>query len=305
VLTTLAVGRQLGDPGGRLISGWPYAAALLAILAAHEFGHYGLARWYGVDASLPYFIPAPFGFGTLGAVMKMRELPPSRRAMLDIGVAGPIAGFLVALPLLLWGVAHSTTVDAVTISRSGVDSPFDYLRGWAEGRLPSPAALLHSAWSWLQAWQAGTLPAPTGAEQLEYMGDSLITWGAQRLVLGDLPPGKDLVLHPVAFAAWLGMLVTMLNLVPLGQLDGGHLIYALLGGQRAERLSRLVSHALLACFFFLSWGWLTWWLVTRYAVGPRHPAALDERPLGPSRIALALAGLVLLALTFVPIPFAF
>jgi membrane-associated protease RseP (regulator of RpoE activity) len=137
------------------------------------------------------------------------------------------------------------------------------------------------------------------------MGDSLVTWGLQRLVWGGLPAGQDLLLHPVAFAGWLGMLVTTLNLVPLGQLDGGHCTYALLGQDGALRLSRLVSWALLACGLVLSWNWLVWWGLTRFLVGRAHPPSWDERPLDPARRALAVAGLVLFVLTFVPVPFAF
>lgn len=288
--TTLAAGFGLAAPAGTpmgpaevLSFGWPYASALLGILGTHELGHYALARWHRVDATLPFFIPVPFGVGTFGAVMRMRESPPSRRATLDIGVAGPLAGFAVALPLLVWGLAHSTVIDAAALPRAGLDAPYALLRAWLDGRLGEAAA--------------------AGATQ--YMGDSLITWGAQLLVWGHLPPGQDLMLHPVAFAAWLGMLVTTLNLVPLGQLDGGHLTYAWLGRARAERLSRLVSWGLLACGLFLSWNWLAWWLLTRLAVGPRHPSAWDEGPLDAPRVALAVAGLVLFLLTFVPVPFAF
>ncbi len=289
VVTTLEAGRQLVAPAtpfspeGLVEHGWPYAAALMGILGAHELGHWALARWHRVDATLPFFIPVPFGVGTFGAVMRMRESPPSRRATLDIGVAGPLAGFAVALPLLLWGLAHSTLLDASALPRAGLDSPWALLAAWREGRLEEAAA--------------------GGAVQ--FMGDSLVTWGAQLLVWGRLPPGQDLVLHPVAFAAWLGMLVTTLNLVPIGQLDGGHLTYALLGRARAERASRLASFALLGAGLFLSWNWLFWWLLTRLAVGVRHPAAWDERPLDPLRTALAVAGLVLFVLTFVPVPFAF
>jgi membrane-associated protease RseP (regulator of RpoE activity) len=290
--TTLLSGFMLAAPEGTALSaaevlrhGWPHAAALLGILGAHEFGHYGLARWHRVDTSLPFFIPGPpqpFGVGTFGAVIRMRESPPSRRATLDIGVAGPIAGFLVALPLLLWGLAHSTLVDTGALAQPGPASP----------------------WAWLQAWLDGGLDAAGAGSPTPFLGDSLVTWGALRLVWGALPPGQDLFLHPVAFAAWLGMLVTTLNLVPIGQLDGGHLTYALLGRARAERASRLVSLALLGAGLFLSWNWLFWFLLTR-VVGVRHPAAWDERPLDRPRAALAVAGLVLFVLTFVPVPFAF
>jgi membrane-associated protease RseP (regulator of RpoE activity) len=291
--TTLLSGFVLAAPEGTplvagevLRHGWPHASALLGILGAHEFGHYALARWHRVDTSLPFFIPGPpqpFGVGTFGAVIRMRESPPSRRATLDIGVAGPLAGFAVALPLLLWGLAHSTVIDVGALPRPGPGSP----------------------WAWLQAWLDGSLDAAGRPAPMPLLGDSLVTWGALRVVWGALPPGQDLVLHPVAFAAWLGMLVTTLNLVPIGQLDGGHLTYALLGRARAERASRLVSLALLGAGLFLSWNWLFWFLLTRLVVGVRHPAAWDERPLDRPRVALAVAGLVLFVLTFVPVPFAF
>ncbi|HET9555299.1 MAG TPA: site-2 protease family protein [Anaeromyxobacteraceae bacterium] len=288
VATTLVAGFGLGAPagapitvGGVLAFGWPYAAALVGILGAHEMGHYVLARRHGVDATLPFFIPVPFGVGTFGAVMRMRSLPPSRQATLDIGVAGPLAGFAVALPLLFWGLAHSTIIDATSLPRGGIDSPLQLLLAWRAGRLEEAAG------------------------SIQLMGDSLVTWGAQRLVWGELPAGRDLLLHPVAFAAWLGMLVTALNLVPIGQLDGGHLTYALLGRERAARASRLAAWALLACGLVLSWNWLVWWLLARTLVGVHHPAAWDERPLDPARRAVAILGLALFALTFVPVPFSF
>jgi membrane-associated protease RseP (regulator of RpoE activity) len=282
-LWALLSGAPAGGALRLLATGWPYAAALVAILAAHELGHYALARRHGVDATLPFFIPVPFGVGTFGAVMRIRSVPPSRRAILDIGVAGPLAGFAVALPLLLWGLAHSRVIEAGAFGGAGLDSP----------------------WLLFQAWREGRLDAAVQAGQVQIMGDSLLTWAAQRLAVGPLGPGQDLALHPVAFAAWLGMVVTALNLIPFGQLDGGHLIYALLGQVRAERFSRLASHGLLACGLFLSWNWLAWWALTRFAVGPRHPATPDERPLDRARVAVAVAGLVLLALTFVPVPFSF
>jgi membrane-associated protease RseP (regulator of RpoE activity) len=288
--TALQAGFALGAPpeaeptaAAVLRHGWPYAAALLAILGTHELGHYALARRHRVDATLPYFLPAPFGFGTLGAVIRLRSPIPSRAAALDIGLAGPFAGFLVALPVLWWGMAHSTVIDAPAAPPAG---------------LGSPLALLLAGVDWLRG-----LPFPAGGQgPMWQLGDSLVTRGVQRLAVGPLPPGKELLLHPAAFAGWLGMLLTSLNLVPLGQLDGGHGTYALLGRERALRLSRLASHALLACGLCLSWSWLAWWAVTRFVVRLPHPPAWDERPLGPGRRAVAVAGLVLLALTFVPVP---
>ncbi len=272
----------LGPTVARVLrGGLPFAAALVAILFSHEMGHYVLARRHRVDTTLPYFIPVPFGAGTLGAVIRIRSALPSRRATLEIGAAGPIAGFLVAVPLLLVGLARSE-VRTVAAAAASPASPFAALRAWAEGRSPFGADLgVHS------------------------YGDSLVTWAAQRLVFGPLPPSSEVFVHPVAFAAWLGLLVTTLNLVPMGQLDGGHVLYALLGGRWARIASEAVSAALLAAGIFLSWNWLFWWLLTRLVVGVRHPPALVEERLPAGHRALALLSLLLFAVTFVPVPIAF
>ncbi len=241
-------------------------------------GHYVLARRYRVSATLPYFIPFPFGPGTLGAVIRMRSPLPSRRAALDIGAAGPLAGLAVALPLLVWGLAHSEVLEiASSNAGSFPESPLALLRALAEGR---------------------TI-ALGGAEIL---GDSAITWAAARLVHGALPPGHDVLLHPVALAGWLGLLVTTLNLVPAGQLDGGHVLYAMLGPRRALAVSRAVSVGLLVAGILLSWNWLVWWALTRAVSGVRHPPSLLEEPLDPARRALAMLCLALFAATFVPVP---
>jgi membrane-associated protease RseP (regulator of RpoE activity) len=290
VATTLWAGYQLSPLAARapsvpdvIVGGLPFAASLVAILFCHEMGHYLVARRHGVYATLPYFIPVPFGAGTLGAVIRMRSQIPSRRATLDIAAAGPIAGFVVAVPLLLWGLAHSE------------------VRAVSSGPIGSA---LHSPFALLRAVLAGR-PILGGAPGAEFFGDSLLTTAAAKLVHGTLPPGTDLVLHPVAFAAWLGLLVTTLNLVPLGQLDGGHVVYALLGRRGAHAVSRLVSWGLLAGGLFLSWNWLVWWALTRFVIGLRHPPSVVEEPLDPARAAVAVLSLVLFALTFVPIPVSF
>jgi membrane-associated protease RseP (regulator of RpoE activity) len=265
-----------------LFGGAAFSAALIAILLTHEMGHWVYARRYGVDATLPYFIPIPFGVGTLGAVIRMRGAIPSRRAALDIGAAGPIAGFLVAVPLLLWGLAHSE-VQVV-----------------AEGAAASASSPALAVWRMMQGLPAFPLDS---AEPV--FGDSLILWSAQRLVIGPLGPGEQVLIHPVGFAAWVGLLVTTLNLVPAGQLDGGHVLYALLGGPRARVAARLVSHALLAAGLFLSWSWLVWWALSRFVVGLGHPPALREEPLDPARRLVAWLSLVIFVLTFVPVPVSF
>ncbi|BDG09684.1 site-2 protease family protein [Anaeromyxobacter paludicola] len=288
-VTTLWAGAQLGElpQAGNAVAqvvlgGLPFAAAILGILVCHEMGHYLLGRAYGVDSTLPFFIPVPFGFGTFGAVIRIRSAMPTRRAVIDIGAAGPIAGFVVAVPLLAWGLAHSEirAVGEGAAQASNVGSPFAILRAlWLHQEL-------------------------RGGGGLQMMGDSLVTWGVAKLVVGALAPGFDVFLHPVALAAWLGLFVTTLNLIPIGQLDGGHVTYALLGRRGAFWVSRAVSLGLLGFGIFASWNWLIWWLITLFGVGLRHPPALVEEPLGPGRKLLAVVSLLLFLATFIPVPIA-
>ncbi len=290
IVTTLWAGFELSPLAAYAPSvpnvvrgGLPFAASLVAILFSHEMGHYVVARRHGVVATLPYFIPVPFGAGTLGAVIRMRSAIPSRRAALDIAAAGPLAGLALAVPLLLWGLAHSEVREVAHAPvASAIGSPFAIVRALWEGR--------------------PLLAEPAGAQ---FFGDSVLTLAARFAVHGSLPPGTDVLLHPVAFAAWLGLLVTALNLVPLGQLDGGHVLYALVGRRAALVGSRLVSAGLLAAGLFLSWNWIVWWLLTRFLIGLRHPPSVVEEPLDPARRAVAILSLVLFALTFVPVPVSF
>jgi membrane-associated protease RseP (regulator of RpoE activity) len=271
--------RALAEAGAVAVAGLPFAASLIGILLSHEMGHYLLARAYGVDSTLPFFIPVPVGLvGTFGAVIRIRSAMPTRRAVLDIGAAGPFAGFVVAVPLYAWGIAHSEV-------RALGDAAFD-----------RPAASLLGV---LRDWMAGASHPSFG---IIHFGDSLVTLVLKKLFLGPLPPGSDVFEHPVAVAAWVGLLVTTLNLIPLGQLDGGHVTYALLGRARARAFSRLVSYALLASGLFLSWTWLVWWALTRFVVGYDHPPAMLEEPLSPGRRVMALLAMVVFALTFIPVP---
>ncbi|MDP9151303.1 MAG: site-2 protease family protein [Myxococcota bacterium] len=188
-----------------VMHGVEYTGALMAILLAHEFGHYIAARIHSVDASLPYFIPLPLlsPFGTMGAVIRMRSAITTRRALLDIGAAGPIAGLLLALPLYAWGVAHS-----------------------------QPVATDGSAGDTVQ------------------LGSSLLSMLLDHTFGPSVPEGMELMLSPVAFAGWVGMFVTMINLLPAGQLDGGHVGYALFGPLQ-NRVAQWVHRSMLA-FFFVS-----------------------------------------------------
>lgn len=298
VVTTVIFGAFLSDDSGALSgahtrsellavavpaleNGLRFSACLLAILLAHEMGHFVTARRHGVDASLPYFIPVPLGVGTLGAVIRMRSAIPSRRAAIDIGAAGPLAGFALAIPVLLWGLAHSEVRAAAELASAPPASP----------------ALLAMIWRLMHG--APAVPPEVGTM---VFGDSLVFRAAERLLLGPLPAGSDVFIHPVALAAWVGLLVTTLNLIPIGQLDGGHVAYALLGGRKARALGRLAAALLLISGFVFSWSWIVWWALSRYVVGLGHPPALDEEPLGPNRKLIAYLCLAVLAVTFVPVP---
>jgi len=183
-----------------------FTGALLAILLAHEFGHYIAARIHKVDASLPFFIPLPVlsPFGTMGAVIRMRSLIPTRRALFDIGAAGPLAGLALAIPLYAWGVAHST-VQPIAETAEGVQ-----------------------------------------------LGDSALTLLLDHFFAPPIPARTDLMLSPVAFAAWGGLFVTLINLLPVGQLDGGHVAFSLFG-PRQNRIAQWVHRSMLV-FFFVSVG---------------------------------------------------
>lgn len=235
--------------------GAAYAAAIMLILLSHEMGHYLMCRRYGVQCTPPMFLPVPVTpFGTLGAVILMRQRIRSRRVVFDIGVAGPLAGILPALAAAVWGIAHSRAVP---------------------------------------------VPAP-GADVLQ-LGDSLFFLGLQTLLRPDLPAGFELMLHPVAYAGWAGLFVTALNLLPVGQLDGGHVLYGLIG-----RRFRLVSYVILAGLAVLAIWNPSWWLLVALLAffGRRgHPPSDDEEvPLGARRTALGLLAMAIFVLSFTPRP---
>jgi membrane-associated protease RseP (regulator of RpoE activity) len=268
-----------------------FSLTLLAILGSHEMGHYVLARLHRVDATLPYFIPLPFlGVGTLGAVIRIRDRIPHRNALVDIGAAGPLAGLAVALPILLWGLTHSTVVDAppsppLLLGDSSL---------WALGR---------EAFAWLMArlTHAPPPPEPLLSGQVQWIfGDNLLMQALTWLALGPLPEGKDVLVHPVVVAAWFGLLVTLLNLLPVGQLDGGHLTFAL-WGRHARWVGQGVALVLLLLSLFVTASWVVWLLVTSKLVGFGHPEVLD--PAAPlSRGRKWLCALCLLALVGCAMP---
>ncbi len=240
-----------------IVRGLPFALALLGILGSHELGHYLVGRWRGSSASLPYFIPIPWFIsftGTLGAVIVQREPFEDRRTTLEIGIAGPLAGLAVALPLLVYGLATS---------------------------------------------QVGPLPPGAMVE-----GNSVVYMLAKLLVFGRVLPagGVDVYINDIAFAAWIGLLITMINLLPVGQLDGGHIAYALFGrGATYIGYGALVMCAVLAFTVSPAWGI---WGVLALATGPRHPAPMNELTrLSLPHIMLAASGLALFFLLLVPVPF--
>lgn len=233
-----------------------YSAAVLGILGAHEMGHYVACRRYDVDATLPFFLPFPSLAGTLGAVIKIREAFPSRTALFDIAVAGPIAGFVVLVPLLFLGMRLSTV-----------------------------------------------LPVPADMQGFN-LGEPLLFKFATWLTFGPIPDGYSVNIHPIVFAAWFGMLATAWNLLPFGQLDGGHLTYATLGDRSRHFSLATVAGAIAMCFVSYSWVAMTVMMVAMlFFLGPRHPRVLAEyEPLGRGRYALFVFAIVMFVLCFTPAP---
>jgi membrane-associated protease RseP (regulator of RpoE activity) len=264
----LAGAQRSGDVG----EGLKLTVALISILLSHEMGHYLACRYYRVDATLPFFIPGlwlPLGgllgwvalpfVGTFGAVIRIRSPIPNRKALFDIGIAGPLAGFVVCLPVLVLGV-------------------------------------LEARW----------IPLPNGGEGTEYLGFGaplLFQWIVD-LLQGPSPEGMTLAIGSLGLAAWFGLLVTALNMMPVGQLDGGHVTYALVRG-RAALISRLGIVACLALLYFHP-SWLLWSLLLLLLGRRPHPPTLnDHAPLGWVRVAVGILGFLVFAVSFTPSPFLF
>ena len=225
--------------------------AVIAIMLTHEMGHYLACRRYGVDASLPFFIPFPFHFvGTFGAFIRIRSPFPDRRVLFDVGIAGPLAGFVVCIPVLVLGVLEASVVPQT----------FDGLG----------------------------------------LGEPLLFQWATTLLRDDVTPGSTLVIGPLGMAAWFGLLLTALNLMPIGQLDGGHVVYALLR-DRATVVSRV---ALAASLFlvYLRPSWLFWSVLLLILSRPHPPTENDALPVGRGRVAVGLLGLAVFAVCFTPEP---
>lgn len=264
--------------------GIPFAVSLLAILLAHEFGHYLAGRYHKTAVTLPYFLPFPFSpLGTLGAFIQLKEPPRNKRVLLDIGIAGPLAGLVVAIPVLLIG-----------LSLSNLDQFPTFLRAGEAVNLEGNSILyLISKYLIFRQW----LPAPVSYGVVA----PLLYW--VRYLFTSLPTplgGTDVFLHPVAWAGWAGLLVTALNLIPAGQLDGGHVLYTLLG-----KRARFVLPAILVGLAILGLFWEGWWLwvFLILLLGRSYAQPLDQiTPLDPARKLVALFGLIVFLSVFTPVP---
>lgn len=261
VFTTLLAGSLM--EGGNLFrhpsdifKGAPFSFTLLLILGTHEFGHYYFALKHRVNATLPYFIPVPppFILGTLGAFIRIKSPIQNRRALLEIGAAGPIAGFIIAVLALIIGLLKSKVV--ILTDHIGI-----------------------------------------------YLGDSLLMKFLTSMTFPGLAENQDILLHPIAFAGWIGLLVTMLNLLPLGQLDGGHIAYAILG-EKQNKLAKWIFLGLIPLAFF-SLNWLIWGaLILILMRTVRHPPILDiNTPLSSRDKAIGWISLIIFIICFIPAPF--
>ena len=239
----------------RLVEGIPFSLTLLTILLTHELGHFFASRAHGVQASLPYFIPAPPPFlaGTFGAVIKTRSPIMDKRALLDIGAIGPLAGFLTAIVATIIGLSFSTII---------------------------------------------TIPEE---KEVLGLGSSLIFSLLSYFVIGPVPEGQDILLHPIAFAGWIGFFITSLNLLPIGQLDGGHIVYAVFGIW--HRLISIIMILILTVFGIFTWqGWLFWAILVTL-LGIKHPSLMDGQiALDRRRKIIGWLSLAVFVLTFIPLP---
>ena len=240
---------------GRLVLGVPFSFTLLSILLAHELGHYLTCRHYGIHATYPYFIPAPTLIGTLGAFIRIKSPIVTRRELFDIGISGPLAGFVIAIPALAM---------AIHLSKAG---------------------------------------PPASAPDSITLGNPLALILLAKLLRAGMNPAA-MTLHPAGCAAWVGLFATTLNLLPVGQLDGGHILYAIIGDKQ-RNISRGFLLVLLPLGIFCWMGWIVWGVIL-FFLGLRHPVLLDPtETLGRGRKILALVAALILALTFVPTPFSF
>jgi len=251
-------GINLLQEPSRLTAGLPYALGLMTILGAHEMGHYVLARRHGMRVTLPYFIPVPFALGTFGAFIQLRSPSPSRRALFDVGVAGPLAGLAVAIPALLVGLPLSTVSTA----------------------------------------------AGPGMHLGTDAGSSVLLSAIASVAIPDaMAAGHVIVLHPLAFAGWLGLLVTALNLIPVGQLDGGHIADAMFGQRSGATIGTVAMVALVLLGLFVWSGLLYWAFIAFFIAGGKGlPPLNDVSALDARRQAVGIFSFALLVAILLPVP---
>ncbi|GAB4434296.1 MAG: site-2 protease family protein [Anaerolineae bacterium] len=264
------------------LAGIPMMLAMMAILLAHEFGHYFAAKYHKIAVTLPYFIPLPIisPVGTMGAFIQLRQPFKTKKQLFDIGVAGPLGGLIFAIPLIFWGVANSSVQE---ISRG-------------ENSVLEGNSLFYLAVKFLMHGQL--LPSFERYSDLPFWQEFL------RLLAGILPAGggTDIFLNSLAFAAWFGLFVTAMNLLPIGQLDGGHVIYCLLG-EKARWLGLFLVGMMFVLGIFWWSGWLLWAILVFFVIGPGHPPPLNDLvPLGLPRTLLAYVMIFIFIILFMPNP---
>jgi membrane-associated protease RseP (regulator of RpoE activity) len=285
--------------------GWPFAVSLLSILLAHEFGHYFVGRVRGAAVSLPYFIPLPVSMlGTMGAFIQLKQLPKNKRALFDLGIAGPLAGLVVAIPVLILGLALSTVGTTQNTYYTKTANTNDVCQNTAkvgdtytcsDDNLLEGNSLLYLGLKYIVKGEL--LPSP-----VSYNGSPMLYWIRYIFTGHPIPVGgQDVLLHPVAWAGWAGLLVTFLNLIPAGQLDGGHVLYALFG-QRVRRVFPVILAITLLLGFFWSGWWL--WSFLIFMLGRSHAEPLDQiTQLDTRRKILAVVVLVVFLLVLTPVPY--
>jgi membrane-associated protease RseP (regulator of RpoE activity) len=257
-LSTITVGAihegvNVIDEPFKIYKGMPFSFTLLLILLAHEFSHYLASKKHRVDATLPYFIPAPTLFGTFGAVIRMKSPITTKNALIDIGASGPIAGFIISVAAAIIGLSFSKI-----------------------------------------------MPVHNAVDVIS-LGDSLLFKGLTKLIIGTVPDNSDVFLHPVAFAGWIGFFVTSINLIPVGQLDGGHILYALVG-EKHTAFSKLLIGVMFMMGLLLWEGWIIWGVLL-LVLGFKHPPIIySALPLDPKRKIIGWISLAIFVLTFTPVP---
>lgn len=275
----------------QLSLGLPYAASILLILGVHEFGHYFAAVAHKVKATLPFFIPFPpvlgaLSFGTMGAVIKTKSIIPDNKAMFDIGAAGPIAGFIACVGVLIYGFTHLPPIDYLLAIHPDYFSP-EYGKG-AIGFA---------------------------------FGDSLLFVLMRKIFSTPdqfIPPMSEIYHYPYLCAGWFGLFVTSMNLIPVGQLDGGHVIYSMFGGKKHEAIASVSLIALIilgvvgivTAFFDVQisfgWsGWLFWAFVLYFIIKVKHPPVIYFEKLSVGRMILGIIAIIIFVLSFTPTPFIF